>query len=132
MNVFRSDRWWAACVLIESFGRRQKFVFRSRQEWESVKAIVDELVRRKGWAKRLLFGRGSPLFWHSMTVSWAGVMLIAVSALLLALPGLVLLSIAGMACGFLLIAFAFFRAWANSYLVTDRRQEAVQVHGRKG
>ena len=62
MNIFRSDRWWAACVLIESFGRRQvalylwhnrggswkrrqKFVFRSRQEWESVKAMVDELVR---------------------------------------------------------------------------------------
>jgi len=62
MNIFKSDKWWAACVLIESFGRRQvalylwhnrggswkrrqKFVFRSRQEWESVKAMVDELVR---------------------------------------------------------------------------------------
>ena len=52
-----------------------------------------------------------------------GAMLIAASAVSLTLPGLVLLSIAGMACGFLLIAFAFFRAWANSYLVTDRRQE---------
>jgi len=62
VDVFKSDRWWAACALIESFGRRQvalylwnkrgeswkrrqKFVFRSRQEWESIKAIVEELVR---------------------------------------------------------------------------------------
>ena len=62
-----------------------------------------------------------------------GVMLIVASALLLALPGLVLLSAAGMACGFLLIAFAFFRAWAKQLPCHGQmRQEAVQVRGREG
>ena len=51
----RPDRvFWAEAVALYLYlwnkrggfwKRRQKFVFRSRQEWESVKAIVDELVR---------------------------------------------------------------------------------------
>ena len=52
-----------------------------------------------------------------------GVMLTVASALLLA----------GMACGFLLIAFAFFRAWAKQLPCHGQmRQEAVQVRSREG
>jgi len=51
---------------------------------------------------------------------FGGVLLIAASALLFALPGLVWLSAAGIICGFLLIAFAFIKARANTYVLTDR------------
>jgi hypothetical protein len=63
-TLFRSGRWWAACMhaaLIEAFGRkhvalylwfrrgefwkrRQKFVFRSKDEWSKAKSIIDSYI----------------------------------------------------------------------------------------
>jgi len=60
-TLFKSGRWWAAAVLFEAFGRRQvglylwlkrgnswrrkqKFVFRSREEWEKAKKFVETLI----------------------------------------------------------------------------------------
>jgi len=60
-TLFKSDRWWAAVALFEAFGRRhvglylwfkrgdywrrrQKFVFRSRDEWEKAKKIIEGFV----------------------------------------------------------------------------------------
>jgi hypothetical protein len=57
-TLFKSSRWWAAVGLLETFGRKhvalylwfkrgdawrrkQKFVFRSKEEWEKAKKIVD-------------------------------------------------------------------------------------------
>ncbi len=55
-----------------------------------------------------------------------GALLIIVSALIFALlPFVAPLSAIGVACGLLLMAFAFIKAWANTYTVTDshvRRQ----------
>lgn len=60
-TLFKSERWWAAVGLFEAFGkkhialylwfnrngawrRRQKFVFRSREEWNRTKKAIDELA----------------------------------------------------------------------------------------
>ena len=60
-TLFRSGRWWAAVGLFEAFGRkhialylwfnrggvwkrRQKFVFRSREEWDKAKKAIEELA----------------------------------------------------------------------------------------
>jgi hypothetical protein len=60
-TLFKGGRWWAAVGLFEAFGgrhvalylwfkrdgvwrRRQKFVFRSRGEWEKTKKAVDDLA----------------------------------------------------------------------------------------
>jgi hypothetical protein len=60
-TLFRSGRWWAAAALIEAFGRkhvalylwfrrgefwkrRQKFVFRSKDEWSKAKSIIDSFI----------------------------------------------------------------------------------------
>jgi len=61
VTIFRSEKWWEAIVMIESFGRRSiamylwqnrdgkwkrkhKFQIRNPQEWEKVKGAVDRLV----------------------------------------------------------------------------------------
>lgn len=51
-----------------------------------------------------------------------GVLLIVVSALLPALPfpGVVWLSVFGVTCGILMVFFAFVKAWANTYTITDK------------
>ncbi len=51
-----------------------------------------------------------------------GIILIAVSAALLATPlsAIVWLPALGMVCGFVLILIAFIKAWANSYVVTEK------------
>jgi len=60
-TIFRSEKWWEAIVLIESFGRRSiamylwqfrdgkwkrkhKFQLRSIDEWNKVKKAVDEFM----------------------------------------------------------------------------------------
>lgn len=60
-TLFKGGRWWAAAGLFEAFGRkhialylwfkrgdswkrRQKFVFRSREEWEKAKKAVESLA----------------------------------------------------------------------------------------
>ena len=60
-TLFKSGRWWAAVGLFEAFGRkhialylwfnrggvwkrRQKFVFRSREEWDRTKRAIEELA----------------------------------------------------------------------------------------
>ncbi|MEM3428220.1 MAG: hypothetical protein QXG58_06175 [Candidatus Bathyarchaeia archaeon] len=60
-TLFKGERWWAAAGLFESFGRkhialylwfkrgnswrrRQKFVFRSKEEWEKAKKAIESLA----------------------------------------------------------------------------------------
>jgi len=61
VTIFKSEKWWEAIVIIESFGRRSiamylwqnrngqwkrkhKFQIRNSQEWEKVKGAVDRLA----------------------------------------------------------------------------------------
>ena len=61
VTIFRSEKWWEAIVIIESFGRRSiamylwtkrgeqwkrkhKFQIRNKAEWEKVKGAVDKLA----------------------------------------------------------------------------------------
>jgi len=61
VTIFRSEKWWEAIVVIESFGRRSiamylwqkrndkwkrkhKFQIRGTQEWEKVKSAIDRLA----------------------------------------------------------------------------------------
>ena len=61
VNLFRSEKWWEAIVVIESLGRRSiamylwqkkedqwkrkhKFQIRNLQEWEKLKAAVEKLM----------------------------------------------------------------------------------------
>jgi len=70
VTIFRSEKWWEAIVVIESFGRRSiamylwqkrndhwkrkhKFQIRNPQEWENVKGAIDKLAPK-------LFGAASP------------------------------------------------------------------------
>ncbi|MEM3697631.1 MAG: hypothetical protein QXZ02_04540 [Candidatus Bathyarchaeia archaeon] len=49
-TLFKGGRWWAAAGLFEAFGsgdswkRRQKFVFRSKDEWEKAKKAIESLA----------------------------------------------------------------------------------------
>jgi len=60
-TVFKSDKWWAAVVLVESFGRkqlavylwnkkggqwkrRQKFVVRNKAQWSQFKEAIEKLL----------------------------------------------------------------------------------------
>ena len=62
-TIFRSEKWWEAIVLIESFGRRSiamylwqfrdgkwkrkhKFQLRNMDEWNKVKKTVDEFMSK--------------------------------------------------------------------------------------
>lgn len=61
VTIFRSEKWWEAIVVIESFGRRSiamylwtkrndqwkrkhKFQIRNTQEWDKVKEAIDKLA----------------------------------------------------------------------------------------
>jgi len=61
LTIFRSDKWWEAIVVIESFGRRSiamylwqkkgeqwkrkhKFQIRNLQEWEKLKGDIEKLT----------------------------------------------------------------------------------------
>jgi len=61
VTVFKSEKWWEAIVIIESFGRRSiamylwqnkdgkwkrkhKFQIRNPQEWDKVKGAIDRLA----------------------------------------------------------------------------------------
>jgi len=63
VTIFRSEKWWEAIVVIESFGRRSiamylwqkkndqwkrkhKFQIRDLQEWERVKGAIDKLATK--------------------------------------------------------------------------------------
>jgi len=63
VTIFRSEKWWEAIVVIESFGRRSiamylwqkrndhwkrkhKFQIRNTQEWEKVKGAIDKLTTK--------------------------------------------------------------------------------------
>lgn len=60
-TLYKSEKWWAAVVLLESFGRRQvafylwlrksgewkrnqKYVVRSRAEWMQIRDIVEKFM----------------------------------------------------------------------------------------
>jgi len=60
-TVYKSEKWWSAVVLMESFGRkqvavyvwnkkndewkrRQKFVVSNQKQWEQVKSIVEKFL----------------------------------------------------------------------------------------
>ncbi len=60
-TIFKSEKWWEAIAVIESFGRRSiamylwqfrdgkwkrkhKFQIRNSEEWEKVKTVVDRLA----------------------------------------------------------------------------------------
>jgi len=63
ITIFKSDKWWAAVALVESFGRkqlaiylwnkrdgqwkrRQKFVIRSKAQWSQVEKAIEKLLPR--------------------------------------------------------------------------------------
>lgn len=60
-TLFKTDKWWAAVLLVESFGRkqiatylwskkgeewkrRQKFVIRKKGEWLQIKEEIEKLL----------------------------------------------------------------------------------------
>ena len=60
-TIFKTNKWWAAVALLESFGRRQvalylwtrkenqwkrkqKYVIRSRGEWLQVRDAIEKLI----------------------------------------------------------------------------------------
>lgn len=64
-TLYKTDKWWAAVVLLESFGRRQvafylwtksndrwkrkqKFVVRNRDEWMKIKDVVEDYIQKLG------------------------------------------------------------------------------------
>lgn len=61
ITIFKSDKWWAAVALLESFGRkqlaiylwnkkdgmwkrRQKFVVRNKAQWSQFKEAIEKLL----------------------------------------------------------------------------------------
>jgi len=62
-TLYKTDQWWSAVVLLESFGRkqiavylwskrdkkwkrRQKFVVKNKEEWDRLKEAVEENLQR--------------------------------------------------------------------------------------
>ncbi len=62
-TLFKSEKWWGAVVLVESFGKKQvniylwlfkdgkwkrkhKFVIRSKTEWTKMKEAVEKFIDR--------------------------------------------------------------------------------------
>ena len=60
-TLYKSEKWWAAVLLLESFGRKQiafylwlrkgedwkrsqKYVIRSREEWTKIRDIVEKFM----------------------------------------------------------------------------------------
>jgi hypothetical protein len=63
VDIYKTDKWWSAVVLLESYGRkqvavyvwnnrngewkrRQKFVITRKQQWEQVKPKIEEFVAK--------------------------------------------------------------------------------------
>ena len=61
ITIFKSDKWWAAVALVESFGRkqlavylwnkkekqwkrRQKFVIRNKAQWSQYREAIEKLL----------------------------------------------------------------------------------------
>lgn len=61
ITIYKTDKWWAAVALLESFGRkqiatylwnkkddqwkrRQKFVIRKKGEWLQIKEAIERLM----------------------------------------------------------------------------------------
>ena len=64
-TLYKTDKWWAAIALIESFGRKQiafylwaksnekwkrkqKFVIHNKDEWTKIKDVVEGFVQKLG------------------------------------------------------------------------------------
>lgn len=60
-TLYKTNKWWSAIVLLESFGRKQiamyvwlnkdgkwkrnqKFVIHNKSEWTQIKEIIDKLI----------------------------------------------------------------------------------------
>ena len=60
-TLYKTDKWWSAIALVEAFGkkqiatylwlkkgdewkRKQKFVVRSKKEWQDVKEVVEKMI----------------------------------------------------------------------------------------
>lgn len=60
-TLYKTDKWWSAIALVDSFGkkqiatylwlkkgdewkRKQKFVIRSKKEWQDVKEKIEKMV----------------------------------------------------------------------------------------
>ncbi|MEM5854094.1 MAG: hypothetical protein QW228_07050 [Candidatus Aenigmatarchaeota archaeon] len=65
VNLYKTNKWWSAIALIESFGRKQialyvwlnkegkwkrnqKFVIHNKAEWNQVKEVVDKFIAQLG------------------------------------------------------------------------------------
>lgn len=61
-TIYKTDKWWLATALIDAFGkkqiatylwlnkdniwkRKQKFVIRSKKEWQDVKEAIERMVQ---------------------------------------------------------------------------------------
>ena len=62
ITLYRSEKWWAAVALIDSFGRKQiavylwikrgdqwkrknKFIIHNKKEWQQIKGAVEKLAQ---------------------------------------------------------------------------------------
>jgi hypothetical protein len=62
-TIYKSDRWWSAVVLLESFGRkqivvyvwnkrngawkrRQKFVINNKRQWKQIESVVEKFLTK--------------------------------------------------------------------------------------
>jgi hypothetical protein len=62
-TLYKTDKWWSAVVLLDSFGRkqvavylwekgsdrwkrRQKLVVRNKEDWERLKEAVEEILQK--------------------------------------------------------------------------------------
>ena len=60
-TLYRTDKWWSAVALVDAFGkkqiatylwlkkddvwkRKQKFVVRSKKEWQDVKEVIEKMI----------------------------------------------------------------------------------------
>lgn len=60
-TIYRSQKWWAAVALVDSFGRKQiamylwlnregkwkrnqKYIIHSRNEWTQVKEVIEKFI----------------------------------------------------------------------------------------
>ena len=60
-TLYKTDKWWSAVALVDAFGkkqiaaylwlkkgdewkRKQKFVVRSKKEWQDVKEVIEKMI----------------------------------------------------------------------------------------
>ncbi len=60
-TLYKTDKWWSAVALVDAFGkkqiatylwlkrndvwkRKQKFVVRSKKEWQDAKEVIEEMI----------------------------------------------------------------------------------------